>query len=195
MAVGEVFVLAFVPAACVVGILFALAQWYIVSRVTVGGHHSASNNGYMHVDEDGVDDPSVVAKCAEIQAAISEGSESFLATEYQYLSVFMGIFSVIIFVFLASVGGFSFNRQPCDFDPAQSCPSSIANAFFSTVAFILGAITSTLSGYLGMRIATYANARTTLEVQIRIRDGLPARCKRTLGPLPDHLGVQALLRG
>jgi inorganic pyrophosphatase len=93
------------------------------------------------------------------------GSESFLATEYQYLGVFMGIFSVIIFVFLASVGGFSFDRQPCDFDPLQSCPSSIANAFFSTVAFILGAITSTLSGYLGMKIATYANARTTLEAR------------------------------
>ena len=163
MAVGDVFVLAFVPASCVVGILFALAQWYVVSRVEVGG--GASNNGYMHVDEDGVDDSSVVSKCAEIQAAISEGAESFLATEYQYLGVFMGIFSVIIFVFLASVGGFSFDRQPCDYDPAQSCPSSLANAFFSTVAFILGAVTSTLSGYLGMKIATYANARTTLEAR------------------------------
>jgi inorganic pyrophosphatase len=77
----------------------------------------------------------------------------------------MGIFSVIIFVFLASVGGFSFDRVPCDFDETVSCPSSIANAFFSTVAFILGALTSTLSGYLGMRIATYANARTTLEAR------------------------------
>ena len=93
------------------------------------------------------------------------GSESFLATEYYYLCIFMGIFSVIIFVFLASVGGFSFDRVPCDFDETVSCPSSIANAFFSTVAFILGALTSTLSGYLGMRIATYANARTTLEAR------------------------------
>lgn len=93
------------------------------------------------------------------------GSESFLATEYYYLCIFMGIFSVIIFVFLASVGGFSFDRVPCDFDETISCPSSIANAFFSTVAFILGALTSTLSGYLGMRIATYANARTTLEAR------------------------------
>lgn len=103
-----------------------------------------------------------VASCAWGTVA---GSESFLATEYRYLSVFMGIFSVIIFVFLASVGGFSLDRQPCDYDPLQSCPSSIANALFSTVAFILGALTSTLSGYLGMRIATYANARTTLEAR------------------------------
>lgn len=58
-------------------------------------------------------------------------------------------FSVIIFVFLGSVEGFN--------GPA------LANAFFSTSAFVLGALTSTLSGYLGMKIATYANARTTLE--------------------------------
>jgi len=164
MVLGTTFVLAFVPASCVVGIVFALVQWYIVSQVSVGGG-AHSNNGYMEVNEDGVDEHSVVAKCAEIQAAIHEGSESFLATEYYYLSIFMGIFSVIIFVFLASVGGFSFDRVPCDFDETVSCPSSIANAFFSTVAFILGALTSTLSGYLGMRIATYANARTTLEAR------------------------------
>jgi inorganic pyrophosphatase len=164
MVLGTTFVLAFVPASCVVGIVFALVQWYIVSQVSVGGG-AHSNNGYMEVNEDGVDEHSVVAKCAEIQAAIHEGSESFLGTEYYYLSIFMGIFSVIIFVFLASVGGFSFDRVPCDFDETVSCPSSIANAFFSTVAFILGALTSTLSGYLGMRIATYANARTTLEAR------------------------------
>ncbi len=35
-----------------------------------------------------------------------------------------------------------------------------ASAFFTTVAFIAGALTSTLSGYIGMRIAVYANSRT-----------------------------------
>jgi inorganic pyrophosphatase len=77
----------------------------------------------------------------------------------------MSIFSVIIFVFLSSVGGFKWERGPCEYDTAQECPSTIAYAFFTTVAFILGALTSTLSGYLGMRIATYANARTTLEAR------------------------------
>jgi inorganic pyrophosphatase len=164
MVLGDVFVLWFVPAAAVVGILFALVQWYIVSGVSVGGE-GKGNNGYLHVDEDGVSDAEVVAKCAEIQAAISEGAESFLVTEYQYLLIFMGIFSVIIFVFLSSVGGFKWKRVPCEYDTAQECPSAIAYAFFTTVAFILGALTSTLSGYLGMKIATYANARTTLEAR------------------------------
>lgn len=72
MVLGTTFVLAFVPASCVVGIAFALVQWYIVSQVSVGGE-SHSNNGYREVNEDGVDEHSVVAKCAEIQAAIHEG--------------------------------------------------------------------------------------------------------------------------
>lgn len=72
MVLGATFVLAFVPASCVVGIVFALVQWYIVSQVSVGGG-AHSNNGYMEVNEDGVDEHSVVAKCAEIQAAIHEG--------------------------------------------------------------------------------------------------------------------------
>ncbi|CAI6011728.1 unnamed protein product [Closterium sp. NIES-65] len=84
------------------------------------------------------------------------GAESFLTTEYKYLAVFMSGFSVIIFLFLGSVD--NFDKQ------------GIANAGFSTLAFILGALTSTGSGYLGMKIATYANARTTLEA----RKGIPA---------------------
>lgn len=72
MVLGTTFVLVFVPASAVVGILFALTQWFIVSKIQVGAGR-VSNNGYMHVDEDGVDDSEVNAKCAEIQAAISEG--------------------------------------------------------------------------------------------------------------------------
>jgi hypothetical protein len=78
MVLGDAFVLWFVPAAAVVGILFALVQWYIVSGVSVGGE-GKGNNGYLHVDEDGVSDAEVVAKCAEIQAAISEGAATTLS--------------------------------------------------------------------------------------------------------------------
>lgn len=45
------------------------------------------------------------------------------------------------------------------------CKPALANAMFSTIAFLLGALTSTLSGFLGMKIATYANARMTSEAR------------------------------
>jgi inorganic pyrophosphatase len=41
----------------------------------------------------------------------------------------------------------------------------VRNGLFSTIAFIVGATTSIVSGYLGMAIATYANARTAIEAR------------------------------
>lgn len=35
--------------------------------------------------------------------------------------------------------------------------------FYTTVAFIVGGVTSIASGYIGMRIAVYCNVRTTKE--------------------------------
>lgn len=74
-----------VPVCAVVGIAFSLFQWYIVSCVKLtadGGASSSSvreedgkngNGDYLIEEEEGVNDQSVVAKCAEIQTAISEG--------------------------------------------------------------------------------------------------------------------------
>ncbi|KAM1155052.1 hypothetical protein ACFX13_026575 [Malus domestica] len=107
----------------------------------------------------------VVVKCAEIQNAISEGSTSFLFTMYQYVGVFMVVFAILIFLFLGSVEGFSTKSRPCTYDAAKTCKPALTTAIFSTVAFVLGGITSVLSGFLGMKIATYANARTTLEAR------------------------------
>ena len=41
--------------------------------------------------------------------------------------------------------------------------------FYTTIAFILGAITSLVSGYIGMSVATTANARVTFSAA-RYRD-------------------------
>lgn len=93
------------------------------------------------------------------------GATSFLFTEYQYVGIFMVAFAILIFLFLGSVEGFSTKSQPCTYDKSKLCKPALATALFSTVSFLLGAITSVLSGFLGMKIATYANARTTLEAR------------------------------
>ncbi|KAM0035206.1 putative inorganic diphosphatase transcription factor WRKY family [Helianthus debilis subsp. tardiflorus] len=74
-------------------------------------------------------------------------------------------FAVLIFVFLGSVEGFSTSYQQCTYDTTKMCKPALFTAVFGTVSFILGAITSVISGFLGMKIATYANARTTLEAR------------------------------
>ncbi|EPS59584.1 pyrophosphate-energized vacuolar membrane proton pump, partial [Genlisea aurea] len=96
---------------------------------------------------------------------LSAGATSFLFTEYRYVGAFMVAFAVLIFVFLASVEGFSTESRACSYDSSKLCKPALATAVFSTVSFLLGAVTSLFSGFLGMRIATYANARTTLEAR------------------------------
>lgn len=60
--------------ASLVGIAFALFQWFLVSKVRVSGE---SGNGYsdrlIEEEEEGVDNFDVSLKCAEIQNAISVG--------------------------------------------------------------------------------------------------------------------------
>ncbi|KAG1327867.1 pyrophosphate-energized vacuolar membrane proton pump [Cocos nucifera] len=163
-----------IPVAAVVGIGFALIQWGLVSRVKLSperqGTPADSNNkndysDYLIEEEEGLNDHNVVVKCAEIQSAISEGATSFLFTEYQYVGIFMLAFAILVFLFLGSVEGFSTKSQPCTYSKDKYCKPALANAIFSTVSFLLGAITSLVSGFLGMKIATYANARTTLEAR------------------------------
>jgi H(+)-translocating pyrophosphatase len=102
-------------------------------------------------------------KVADLQAAIREGANSFLFTEYKYVSVFMAMFSVIIFVMLSSEDGFQ-TKWHLDDGGILRAPAVI-NGVFSTIAFLIGGVTSIISGYLGMSIATYANARTALEAR------------------------------
>ncbi|KAJ0639343.1 putative inorganic diphosphatase [Helianthus annuus] len=69
-----------IPVCAVIGILFSLIQWVLVSRVKLtpdrNGPSSNNKNGFsdsLIEEEEGVNEHNVVAKCAEIQNAISEG--------------------------------------------------------------------------------------------------------------------------
>lgn len=99
-----------VPVCAVVGIAFSLFQWYIVSCVKLtadGGASSSSssvteedgknvNGDYLIEEEEGVNDQSVVAKCAEIQTAISEGDRQLLF-DFAFAFFFLKRFSLFFF--------------------------------------------------------------------------------------------------
>lgn len=69
----------------------------------------------------------------------------------------------MIFVLLSSEDGFQTKWHEDEAGILRA--PALFNGTFSTIAFIVGAATSILSGYLGMWIATYANARTALEAR------------------------------
>lgn len=75
-----------IPLASLVGIGFALLQWFLVSKVRISSG-SELEDGYNDmlieedVQEEGIDSDATVAKCAEIQKAISEGGLFCLHTK------------------------------------------------------------------------------------------------------------------
>mmetsp|Transcript_9172 Transcript_9172/g.22837 ORF Transcript_9172/g.22837 Transcript_9172/m.22837 type:complete len:773 (-) Transcript_9172:456-2774(-) len=79
-----------------------------------------------------------------IYEAIREGADAFLMAEYKICLIFVVCFAAVIF-FLIGLGQ--------DFEAA----------ILTTIAFVTGAFTSMFSGWIGMKVAVFANARTTIE--------------------------------
>ena len=75
----------------------------------------------------------------EISTYIREGAITYLWRQYKILFFFVVIMAIIIFF---------------------AVEESIGD-FWTTIPFILGCVTSIVSGYIGMRIAVAANVRTT----------------------------------
>ncbi|KAI4996390.1 hypothetical protein ZWY2020_051175, partial [Hordeum vulgare] len=57
------------------------------------------------------------------------------------------------------------HKGPALYPLTRHCKPALYTALFSTASFLLGAITSLVSGFLGMKTTTYANARTTQEAR------------------------------
>ncbi len=79
-------------------------------------------------------------KMAKIAKNIADGAMSFLKSEYKILSIF--VVAVAILLYFKGV--------------AESGSNGMV-----AVSFIVGAICSALAGFIGMRVATKANVRTT----------------------------------
>jgi K(+)-stimulated pyrophosphate-energized sodium pump len=78
-------------------------------------------------------------KMARIADSIADGAMSFLRAEYKVLSIFV--------IAVAILMGFSGMTE--------------ASSPFVALSFLMGAICSALAGFIGMKVATKANVRTT----------------------------------
>lgn len=78
-------------------------------------------------------------KMAKIAKSISDGAMAFLKAEYKVLSVF-----VVVVAILMALSGMSEGSSP-----------------LVGISFIIGAFCSALAGFIGMKVATKANVRTT----------------------------------
>ena len=91
------------------------------------------------------------AKMAKIAKHIADGAMAFLKAEYRILAIFV----VAVAALLAFKGSMEADSSP-----------------MVAVSFVIGAICSGLAGFIGMRIATKANGRTTQAARTSLGKGL-----------------------
>lgn len=86
------------------------------------------------------------AKMQELAGYIADGAMAFLKAEWKVLSVFV-LFAAVLLAYSGTIH--EVNGKP------------IHSSWLISIAFIIGAVFSATAGYIGMKVATKANVRTT----------------------------------
>jgi len=90
------------------------------------------------------------ARMQEIAAAIKEGADAFLRREYTVLAMFVVVVAVVICIFLPK--------------PLWEPHDMLINIQLA-LAYMFGSFCSALAGYLGLNVATKANAKVANAAQ------------------------------
>jgi len=131
--------------ASLIALGWALVQFLVIARIKVESASDSVNDTSSLVSNGNTD---TTNRLVEIYEAIYEGAESFLRAEYNVCATFIFFFAIVVLVLVSWGTGWDFTR-----------------GFFTTISFLLGALTSMGSGYLGMKVAVYSNVRTTVSAQ------------------------------
>ena len=89
-------------------------------------------------------------KMERISKHIASGAMAFLKAEYKVLSIFVAVVAVLL----------AFSADPT------------TSSWMVAISFIVGAICSGLAGFIGMKVATKANVRTTHAARTSLGKGL-----------------------
>ena len=93
----------------------------------------------------------------ELAGYIADGAMAFLKAEWKVLSIFV--------VFAAALLAYSGTIHEVNGVPIHS-------SWIISIAFIIGAVFSATAGYIGMRVATKANVRTTQAARTSLKQAL-----------------------
>jgi K(+)-stimulated pyrophosphate-energized sodium pump len=97
------------------------------------------------------------AKMQELAGYIADGAMAFLKAEWKVLSIFV--------VFAAALLAYSGTIHEID-------GREIHSSWIISIAFIIGAVFSATAGYIGMKVATKANVRTTQAARTSLKQAL-----------------------
>lgn len=124
----------------ILGILFGIWHTMSIIRIPLDDFQRFNVSNEKSVES--------IRKMREISGLIADGATTFLTQEYIFLGVFIVLFSILLF--------FTAEEE--------------LGELWVTSAFILGGVTSILSGFIGMKIAVTANVKVTKEASKSIQD-------------------------
>lgn len=119
--------------------------YYVIAAAVVAMLYAFWKTNWINNQDEGSD------RMKQIGANIAGGAMAFLKAEYRILGVFVLVVAIILFV------GYSLKGEGTE---------------LIAVSFIVGAFASGLAGFLGMRVATKANNRTTHAAQTGLASAL-----------------------
>jgi len=99
-------------------------------------------------------------KMKEISSAITEGAYAFVKREYTTLAIFVLIVSVLMFIFLP-------------FPPLWDPNANILEHLAMSLSYLFGSFCSALAGYLGLIVATKANAKAAQAARSGLNKAFP----------------------
>ncbi|MEO6654623.1 MAG: sodium-translocating pyrophosphatase, partial [Pyrinomonadaceae bacterium] len=97
------------------------------------------------------------AKMQELAGYIADGAMAFLKAEWKVLSIFV-LFTAILLAYSGTIHTVN-GRE-------------IHSSWVIAIAFIIGAVFSATAGYIGMKVATRANVRTTQAARTSLKQAL-----------------------
>jgi len=130
----------------VLGLLYVIKEAVFLYRIKLDGH--AEQRPLTESEGEAPQDGSKqLEKMIEISEYIAEGSVTFLWKEFQYMAVYIVLFTGLLVAIEGAATG---------------------------IAFVVGALTSVVSGYIGMKVAVYSNVRTAHEAWKDLASGYDA---------------------
>jgi len=111
--------------------------YYVIGAGVLAMFYAFWKTGWINSQDEGTD------RMKQIGASIADGAMAFLKAEYRVLAIFVVIVACLL-AFAANSSG---------------------DSWLVSISFLVGALASGLAGFLGMRVATKANNRTTNAAQ------------------------------
>jgi len=129
----------------IIGLLYAAYQWSCINKIDLTITEAIKTGPNSRLVNEVENAEETLVKLKEYTKYVAEGSITFLVTEYMWMAGYVVFMCGVIIGFYCYIG-------------------KMELGIYTMLAFVIGAATSVISGYIGMSAAVKCNIRTTFMV-------------------------------